>query len=350
MRITRIEATQVVVPMRPDTTNSTEFGERPFQWEPIFILQVHTDEGTVGLGETPRNLTRAVVDEAVERLLGKDPFRINLQEIECLKDNRAYNGFETALCDLIGKALGVPVYELLGGAYRDKVLVSYWTGTRTPDDLVRVGKIAWELGFTALKCKCRWGEPYVEQMTAMAEALPEMKLINDFNTDLRRPIEAVRLAEKVADLDNILVWEDPVPHWDWSWYTALRQQLSIPIAPHLGKATDVILGIKAEAMDYVNLGGGLFSFVKAASIAEAAGIPCWHGAGIELGIASMSHLHACAAAKGCILPSDVLGSYLREDDLIAEPIHLEGGYASVPSKPGLGVELDTDALARYRVE
>ena len=69
MKITSIEATPVVVPMRPDTTNSAQFGERPFQWEPIHILQLHTDEGLVGLGETPRNLSRAVVEEGIQALL-----------------------------------------------------------------------------------------------------------------------------------------------------------------------------------------------------------------------------------------------------------------------------------------
>lgn len=350
MEITWIEATKVVVPMRPDTTNSSEFGPRPFQWEPIFVLQVFTDDGIVGLGEVPRNLDRSVVQQGIDALIGKDPLQTNLQEIDSIVGNRAYNGFEMALYDIVGKALGVPVHRLLGGACRDRVLVSYWTGTRTPEDLVRVGQIAVELGFREMKCKCRWGEPYVEQMTAMAKALPDLKLTNDFNTDLRRPIEAVRLARQVEDLGNITVWEDPVPHWDWAWYRHLRDQISIPIAPHLSQPTDVILALKAEALDYANLAGSLSGFVRAAAIADTAGVPCWHGTGLELGITTMAYVHACAVAKGCTLPSDLLGSYLREDDLIVEPILCEDGNVSVLNKPGLGVELDTDALERYTVE
>ena len=96
--------------------------------------------------------------------------------------------------------------------------------------------------------------------------------------------------------------------------------------------------------------GGLFSFVRTASIAEAAGIPCWHGGGLELGIAGMSHVHACTAARGCILPSDLVGSFSREDDLIVTPVRFEDGCAMVPQEPGLGVEIDMGALAKYSVE
>ena len=115
-------------------------------------------------------------------------------------------------------------------------------------------------------------------------------------------------------------------------------------------AVQLILAIKAAGLDYANLAGSLAGFVRAAAIADAAGIPCWHGSGLELGITTMAYVHACAVAKGCTLPSDLLGSYLREDDLIADPILCEDGHVAVPNEPGLGIELDTDALAKYAVE
>ena len=68
---------------------------------------------------------------------------------------------------------------------------------------------------------------------------------------------------------------------------------------------------------------------------------------MDLGIRDMSSVHAAAAA-GCQLPSDIIGNVLREDDLIVEPICIEQGAAIVPDKPGLGVELDREALERYR--
>ena len=80
-----------------------------------------------------------------------------------------------------------------------------------------------------------------------------------------------------------------------------------------------------------------------------AGVPVWHGSGVDLGILDMSYVHACAAAPAATLPSDIVGNFLREDDLIVEPIRIEGGYAYVPDRPGLGVELDEAAVNRYAV-
>jgi muconate cycloisomerase len=99
----------------------------------------------------------------------------------------------------------------------------------------------------------------------------------------------------------------------------------------------------------LNLGGGMVQFVRNAAIAHAAGIPCWHGSGVDLGIMELSYLHAAAAARNCVLGSDFVGSWTREDDLILEGLHFEDGYAIVPQKPGLGCELDLEAIERYRI-
>jgi muconate cycloisomerase len=68
-----------------------------------------------------------------------------------------------------------------------------------------------------------------------------------------------------------------------------------------------------------------------------------------LGILDMSYVHACAAAKACTMASDIIGNFLREDDLLVSPIRFVDGAAIVPQEPGLGVELDEEAVARYRV-
>jgi muconate cycloisomerase len=133
------------------------------------------------------------------------------------------------------------------------------------------------------------------------------------------------------------------------WYVLFRQKTTVPVAMHLGDPRDVIMAIKREAVDYFNLAGPMASFVKVAAIADAAGIPCWHGSGVDLGIRDASYVHACAAARSCTLASDIIGNFLREDDLIVEPLRIERGYAVVPQGPGLGVHLDAAALEHYRV-
>ena len=85
-------------------------------------------------------------------------------------------------------------------------------------------------------------------------------------------------------------------------------------------------------------------------IAEQAGVPVWHGSGVDLGIMDMSYVQACAASRAATLPSDIVGNFVREDDLLVEPIHIEDGFAAVPEAPGLGVELDEAAVRKYTVE
>ncbi|MBM3459970.1 MAG: hypothetical protein FJX77_15725 [Armatimonadetes bacterium] len=84
-------------------------------------------------------------------------------------------------------------------------------------------------------------------------------------------------------------------------------------------------------------------------LAEQAGIRVWHGSGVDLGIRDMAYVHASFAAANCTLPGDMVGNYLREDDLIREPIPIRDGYVDLPERPGLGVELDREALQRYQI-
>jgi muconate cycloisomerase len=90
-------------------------------------------------------------------------------------------------------------------------------------------------------------------------------------------------------------------------------------------------------------------FVAQSYLAGEAGIPVWRGSAHELGILDAALLHCCAAAPNCTYPSDLL-SYQRVDDLIVEPVRIEDSYAIVSDKPGLGVELDMDAVRRYEVK
>ena len=150
-------------------------------------------------------------------------------------------------------------------------------------------------------------------------------------------------------VDNIECFEDPVSRSNLDWYVLLREKLDFPLALHLGNHQDVINAVKREACDYLNLGGSMNSFKQGTAIAEAAGMPVWHGSGVGLGISEASYVHACAATKATTLSSDIVGEMLRVDDLIVRPLAFEDGYFEVPQEPGLGVELDEEALERFGV-
>ena len=168
MIIDRIEMRRVHVPMKSDAVASASFsGDRGASFTAGLdkhIISVYTDDGLVGLGETWKGTPDLAVRRTAQALLGRDPLRLSLLRLDLPHDpavinprdrgevvavtvrsivqNPATHGFEIALADILGQAYGVPVCQLLGGAVRDRVLVHYWSGRRTPEDLGAIAKMA----------------------------------------------------------------------------------------------------------------------------------------------------------------------------------------------------------------
>jgi L-alanine-DL-glutamate epimerase-like enolase superfamily enzyme len=165
-------------------------------------------------------------------------------------------------------------------------------------------------------------------------------------------LPVVRACEAVG---NALVIEDPPPRIDdLTAYAHLSRQTKIPIAMHLYLNREGVRGminaIHAESCSVFNLGAGSMSdFVAHSYFAESAGVKVWHGSAHELGVLDAAMLHACAAAPNCTYPSDIL-SYQRVHNLLAKPLEIRDSYAVVPDKPGLGIELDEDAVRRYEAK
>ena len=370
MKITDVEIWTVVVPTIPGRVHSPEFGPAGWDLVPKHIIRVNTDGGICGLGETNRGCPLEGVREGARLLQGRDPLKLSLQHVfteaalhrpgtqgtrdwESLggwQTGPAYEAFEMAVYDIVGKAREIPVHALLGGAYRDRVPADYWMGHQTPEDSAKTARLGYERGFHGVKMKCTSDEPMVDRIRAILDATDvAFKCTVDPNQRFYRPAEAIALAREFEKLGNVGALEDPMAKWNLDWYRQLRAATSIPVALHLSAPHDIINAIKAEAVDYMNLGGGMYAFVKNAAIADAAGIPVWHGSGNDLGIMEMSYLHAASVPRNCVLPCDFVGSWTREDDLVVEGLQLEGGHAVVPEKPGLGCELDMDAVEKYRV-
>jgi muconate cycloisomerase len=371
MRITAIEKIKVTVPSKPDTVNSPEVrdpmhmlvldGQPAWQvqfdriWK--YIYRVRTDEGIEGLGESYRGVNPQVVDGIIAGLIGADPMKMNLRDLP-IAWSREYDGFEAAVFDLVGKKLGVPAYRLLGGAYREFVEVDYWTGRRTTEDAIRKAREGCQAGFHGIKFKCNLQDDVVAWAEGVSAACgPAFRIVLDPNTRFERPAEVMRFARRLEEAGNIQCLEDPVPRWNLQWYRLLREKTALPIALHvalpyleLGQVLqDATMAIQLEAVDYFNFNCGIANFVRLADIADAAGIPCWHGSEVDLGILEAAYLHASAAARNCTLRSDIFSELVRLDDLIAEPIEIKNGQARVPQGPGLGVALDLEALEKYRV-
>ncbi len=347
--ITKVDLFRVVVPMKPDSTTDPETAESSrFDLVPKIILKLHTDSGIVGIGETGRGEDYAAVSRNAEYLRGKNAFDFNLTRLD-LPEKAGYAAFEMALYDVIGKAIGWPAYKLLGGLAQRKVLVGYWTGRRTPAGIRRVAERAVGGGFTSIKTKCALNDPIVEVAELLAKVAPGIKFIVDPNTRYRTLENFLPVAKALDRIGNCMVFEDPFDKRNLAGYRELRRQVKTHVALHLGDPRAMIEAIREQACSVFNTGGDprMAGFVSNCYLAEAASISVWHGSGNDCGIVDASYLHSCATAANCTIPSDIL-SFLREDDLIVRPIEIKNSYAIVPDDPGLGVELDEDAVRKYQ--
>jgi muconate cycloisomerase len=348
LTITQVDLHKIIVPMKPDITADPELAESSsFDAVPKMVMKIHTDSGITGIGETGRGEKWEGVERNAEFLKGKAIFDFNLTKLD-LPDPAGYAAFEMALYDTVGKAVGWPVYRLLGGLAQPKVLVGYWCGRKTPEGMKRVAERALAGKFKNIKTKNKQGDPIVEAIEMVAKVAPGITVILDPNTRYNSLKDFLEVALKLEKIGNMLVYEDPFDKTDYEGYRKLRSQVKTHVALHLGDTKAMIKGISEQACSAFNTGGnpGMASFVSNCYLAQVEGMPVWHGSGNDLGIMDAAYTHSCAASPNCTLPSDILG-FLREDDLVVSPIEIKDSYAIVPDRPGLGVELDEDAAKKY---
>lgn len=365
MKIVDVKIHQVVVPMKPEAVHSAGVEDKlcapdPVTgrslnfWEfPKWIVEVVADNGLIGLGEPRRGDLYGPLKQYADLLIGKRLIDLPIGNLPLphggsYESYIVYEAFEMAWLDLLGKHLGVPIWRLLGGKVVERVPIDFWMGRMTPDDTARRTQRAVELGFRGVKMKCKLDDPIADRVRAVREVAPHFSIVLDPNERFLNPAGAVRVARSLERFDRVII-ESPVPQQRLDWYVLLRKKIPQPIALHLTSLAELLPALRLDAADYYNLLGPLAEFTQWARLSQAAGCPTWRGTGMDLGIRDASSVHAAAAA-GCQLPSDIIGHLLREDDLIVDPLVFEEGCLLVPDKPGLGVELDRQALMRYRVE
>lgn len=363
-----IKATEVIVPAKPGSLNSEEVidkdaafaqkfltGERwtEFANQPKWIIEITLKNGLTGIGETYRSASKEQLSEAMQTLVGQDVLKLNWRRLP-VTDQRIYEAFETAVLDVVGKILNVPVAQLLGGAYRDRVDCFGWTGRRTPEDAAQKAYEAMQKGHKAFKFKCSDEDP-VRLWTAEIKKKcgDGIKILLDPNQRWTDVATTLRLMEGVEN-DIMLGLEDPILHADVAGFKYLRETLGIPMYRHISlpytqDIRDMIAFVRADAVDGYNFNGSAYNCVLLAEIAHLEGKACWRGSEVDFGISETMGLHIAAASINCTIPSDLFGELVREDDLIVTPIQFENGAALVPQGAGLGIELDRKALEKYKV-
>lgn len=365
--IQSIRATEVIVPSKPDSLNSesvhdkdTAFAKKfltgaswtEFAIQPKWIIEIKLQNGLTGIGETYRSASKKLIDEALKTFTGLDILQLNWRRLP-VNDQRIYEAFETAVLDLVGKILHVPIHQLIGGAYRDKVDCNGWTGRRTPEDAAEKAFQAMQKGHKVFKFKCSDEDPVRLWTEEIKKKCGDgIKIILDPNQRWTDVKTTLRLMEGV-ETDIMLGLEDPILHEDVAGFKFLKDTLGIPLFRHISlpytqDIRDIIAFVKTDAVDGYNFNGSAYNSLLLAEIANLEGKPCWRGAEVDLGISETMGLHIAAASINCTIPSDLFGELVREDDLIEEPIKFDNGAAWVPQGDGLGVSLDHSALEKYK--
>jgi muconate cycloisomerase len=343
VKIIAFERTVVCVPFVPDILSSdAEWHVRPAYPQNLDrrrhdILRLQTDAGLTGLGmSTPYYGEREA--GAPGDWLGRDPLDFDPRSL-------TGGGWQMAMLDLIAKALDLPLYRLFGGKAQDRVLVDYWMHATSVEVSAAAARRASELGFHGIKTKGKLEDPLEDRFRAMVEAAPGIRIVMDPKERFYTLEQTLELARRVEDLD--IVFEDPFPR-DFDAYRRLREQTSVRVTMHLQTPRQVIDAVATGAVDGINVAPSDWGFLDMARIAAAGDLPVWQASNVDLGLFDAYRLHASAAAPNCTLASDMCGNFVHEHSLLQEPL-VQDGYAVVPDGPGLGVELDEDAVRRYEV-
>ena len=261
---------------------------------------------------------------------------------------------EMAMWDAFGKACGQPLYRLWGGAWRDPIEICAYLLESDRDKCVADAKDFQKRGYTSFKLKIGFDEPSDIALTrAVRDAIgPAAPLRLDVN-GAWTPGTARRQLRKLAEYDPFYV-EQPLEHDDLEGHALLRTFQTVPIALDESAYTlnDVGNIVRANAADVILLdpheAGGVWQTVKAAAIAESVGIPVTLHCGGELGLSQASYLHLAASIPNMTLAIDNERDYLG-GDVITAPFVVERGRLDVPTRPGLGVDVDLAALEHYKV-
>ncbi len=385
MRIRSVQAWWVQFPIEEAHQHTSDFGTlKTFD---AAILRIETESGIVGWGEgknaagsagTYAALVHLLNEEFAPRLIGRDAGQITPIWEDLYNGSRAgaaahrghplpelarrgltiaaISAIDIALWDIRGKSLSLPVWALLGGRKTDR-LPAYASGGWAPADQIGAQLQSYidQGGFRAVKMRVGSmdGRPAVSaaRVRAARKALgPDIEIMVDAHGTYT-VAEARRFARLVADCD--LAWfEEPVSADDRAGLAEFRASTDIPVAHGESECTrfDFAALIAARTVDILQpdpaFCGGITEAMRIATLASAfnlrlsphlwAGAPCF-----------FAGLHVLAAAPAGLIVEFSLGANPMIHRLSRSPVVVENGTIAVPDGPGLGLDMDTDMIARY---
>jgi len=355
---------------------------RPVPFGPrgsIVIVNVETDESIVGIGDA---MTHSLYHEAalsvkviIERglrnlLVGENPVDVRrlwrkMYQSEIYTRQRglalnAISAIDTALMDILGKKMNQPVCRLLGGKHHEKIRVyaSDLFDMRNPENTLRLVNRLVDEKFHVIKLGYGGFGLNTDESVKMIREIRDVvgydvTLMVDGPSSLSVS-EAIKLGRKMERYE-IFWWEEPLPKDDMKGYIELSRTLDLNIAAgeQLQTAYEFKDWIINKAVDIiqpdVHVAGGLSECRRIGDLAELWNVPLvphsWSTA-----INFMAALHLVASLNKALFVEYRTLSTPLMTDILEEPIRIEDGYVEVPEKPGLGIELNEEALSKYELK
>ena len=371
MKIERIETFPVRIPLKPERRMITALGEHIVS--DYLLVRVLTDDGLEGVGEATvmpnwsgETLwgAQAIVEHRLApSVVGCDPR--DAAEIDrrldrvCRHNWFAKSAIEMACWDIHGRALGKPVYELLGGRCRPLTVRSRFS--LGAYDLERARRRAGELvaaGFTTIKVKVGGrAEDDIARVRAVREVIgPDLGLTIDANCGWDVDT-AVHCVNALADC-RIALDEQPTPDGDYAGLARVRRETAPPVMAD-DMCFDMIHArelVRNEACDaiaiYPGKNGGIRKSKAIAEFAGKHGVVCSIGSNLEWDVATAAMMHLIVSTENVQMekfPGDVLGPDYHEFSIAREPIAIAGPLTAVTDRPGLGVDVDWDLVRKHRI-
>jgi muconate cycloisomerase len=335
------------------------------------IVELRLGNGVIGVGEAatlggPRwseesvesikatidtYLAPALIGSAADRF---EAARVRMDEA-AKRNNAAKGAIDSALFDAVGKTLGLPAAQLLGGVLRESVPVLWTLASGDPVQEIEEAerKIAAGLHNTfKVKIGAQTPEADMARVRRLAAALEgRASLIVDANQAWDETT-SLRCLPVLAEIGVTLI-EQPIPAWNIRGMARLRTRSTVPLmADECVFSTHDMLDVaRVGAADVVSLKlvkhGGLLAMREVASVARSAGIALYGGCLLESSIGAAAHLQVFAGLRDLAWGCEHFGPQILSGDLVTEPLRFADFHIHLPTGPGLGVTLDPEQLRRY---
>ena len=347
-------------------------------WKNWLFTKVSTDEGIYGVGEGTLNYFAKTIETAIHELAplvaGSDPFQIEILSQRLIRDVYSEGGqihmcavaaIEMACCDILGKALGQPLYNLWGGRCHEKLRAyanGWYRGPRTPEAFAEKAKAVAARGYTALKfdpfgSAWRTLSPQefalsIEIVRAVRQACGDaVDLLIEAHSrfDVATAIEVARRLEPF----HPAWYEEPVPHTNIAAMVEVARRSPVPVATgeSFSNKHQFAELLRHEAVSILqpeplNL-GGLFATRKIADLVDAHyGVLAPHSAQGPLCSAACVQLNACTPN---FYIHEIFDEFNEpwEKHIVTHPVEVVNGYIEIPDRPGLGIDLNLEEIARH---